>query len=95
MRIRSLAGCGLLMLAALFVLQVMLDGASFHSPHQQQWRAPSHHQGVARLPRRSTNGIPAGTGALPLLSLRAPVLPASSPDVLSPLLAAVFVPPRV
>jgi hypothetical protein len=95
MRTRSFAGCGLLMLAALFVVQVMLEGASFRSPHEQQWRAPSQHQGVARLPRRNTNGIPADMPASPALSLSGPVLPTSSPDALSPLLAAVFVPPRV
>jgi hypothetical protein len=95
MMTRSVLGCVLLVLAAFSVLQIALDGASFRAPDHQQWRAPSHHQGAARPPRRNTNGIPAASPAAPVLSLSGLVVLADCPDVLSPPLAGVFVPPRV
>jgi hypothetical protein len=85
----------LLMLTAFSVLQIALDGASFRASDHLQWRAPTHHQGAARLPRRNTSGIPAASPAAPVLSLIGPVVVADCPDVLSPCLAGVFVPPRV
>jgi len=91
---RSLVGL-VLLFAAFAVVQVPLDGASFRNPDRQQWRAPSHHQGAVRLPRRNTNGIPAESPAVAVLSLSGAVLFADSPDVLRPLVADIFVPPRV
>jgi hypothetical protein len=95
MTTRSVLGCVLLVLAAFSVLQIALDGASFRAPDHQQWRAPTHHQGAARLLRRNTNGIPAASPAAPFLSLSGQVVVGDCPGFLSPLLAGVFVPPRV
>jgi hypothetical protein len=95
MRTRSVLGCVLLTLAAFSVVQMALDGAAFRAPDTQQWRAPAHHQGAARLPRRNTNGIPSASPAASVLSFTGLVVLANCPDFLSPLLAGVFVPPRV
>jgi len=95
MTTRSVLGCVLLVLAAFSVLQIALDGASFRASDHQQWRAPAHHRGATRLTRRNTNGIPAAAPAALVPSLSGLVVVADCPDVLSPLLAGVFVPPRV
>jgi len=95
MTTRSVLGGVLLVLAAFAVLQMALDGASFRASVHQQWRAPTHHEGATRLPRRNTNGIPAASPGAPVLSLSGVVVVTGCPAVVSPLLAGVFVPPRV
>lgn len=95
MTTRSFVGCVLLVLAGFSALQFALDGASLRATDHQQWRAPSRHQGAARLPRRNSNGIPAASPATPVLSLSGLVVLADCPEVLSPPLAGVFVPPRI
>jgi hypothetical protein len=94
MTTRSVAGYALLVLAAFFVAHVALDAASVRASSRQQWRAPTHHEGVARLPRRS-NGIPAAAPAVWVPSGTGSVSLADCPDVTAPFPADVFVPPRV
>jgi hypothetical protein len=95
MTTRSLVGCALLLLAALSVLQVALDGASFHTSDRQQWRPPTHHQGAARLRRLNPNGVLAESPIVPVPMLSGAVVVADCPDILPPLLLDIFVPPRV
>jgi hypothetical protein len=88
-------GCALLLLAALSVLQVALDGTSFRTSDRRQWRPPTHHQGAARLQRLDTNGVLAESPIVPTPMLSGAVVVADCPDALPPLLAGIFIPPRV
>lgn len=103
MPMRSVLGCLLLVLAALSVLEVALDGAALRAPGRAQWRAQRHHQTVARtspktlarVSQRSQGAIGA-TPSAPLIATPGGLTAAgSAPGFVSPVLATVFVPPRV
>ena len=95
MTTRSVVGSLLLFLVAISVLQVALDGAGFRTSSTREWRAPAHHPGTVRLPRRNTNGIPMASPRTPIVSLGGSISLIDCPDVLTPLPAGIFVPPRV
>jgi len=93
MHLRSLLGCLLLSLAALAVIEVVVDTAAFHVSVRQQWR--TQHQSPVRVSQRKTPGV---LGELPTLSIPSvigPVRVSDRPDLLPPLPTPVFVPPRV
>jgi len=91
---RSVLGCLLLVLAALSVLELALDGAPFRGRARAQWRAPGHHQTVARTSLRSQGVMRAAPSAALITTSCASVMAAGTPRFASPVLAAVFVPPR-
>jgi hypothetical protein len=95
MTLRSGIASTLLLLAALSVGQAALDGASFRTLRQQQWRGPTHHHGVARLSRRNASGIPAESPAAAVPTPGSVVVIAECPEVAPPLLSGIFVPPRI
>jgi len=94
MRARLFAGYLLLLLAVISLVGTALDRGAFHAPIHRQWRAPSQHHGAVRLPQRNASGIPGEAPAMPLPASTAGPLFVAHPDVSSPFLAAIFVPPR-
>ena len=95
MRARLFAGYVLFALVVIAQCGTALERASFHAPVRQQWQAPSHHQNAPRLPQRHTTGILGEMPSLPVFDRAAGLPRASRPDPRSPLLASIFVPPRV
>jgi hypothetical protein len=95
MRVRPLAGYLLLFLAVVSLAGTALDRAAFHAPVRLQWRAPTQHQSVLRLPQRNTFGFPGESPSPPFFACIAGLLFVSHLDPASPLLDAIFVPPRV
>jgi hypothetical protein len=90
---RTLAGCLLLSLAALLVVEVAVDATVSSPSIRAQWRAHTHQQSAARLPHRTlvvlsewpASPFVGGIGTVP--SGRGADIPPRVP-------AAVFVPPR-
>jgi hypothetical protein len=95
MSARLFSGYALLALAVIAQCGTALDRASFHTAIEQQWQAPTHHPNAPRLPQRHAPGILGEMPSLPIFDRTASLPRAARPDPRSPLLAGIFVPPRV
>lgn len=103
MPMRSVLGCLLVVLAALSVPEIALEGTVFRGRGHAEWHAPSQHQTLARPSPRAVArtsqrcpGVIAAMPSAPLIATPAVLTTAPGPPgFASPMLAAVFVPPRV
>jgi len=96
MRGRVFAGCLVLLLAVVSLAGITLDGIVLNAPVHHQWRAPSPPHAGQRTAPRHAQALLAESVVPPTLLPRLTSVPfAPRPELTSPLLASVFIPPRV
>lgn len=91
---RSVAGCLLLVLAAVSAVQVTLDSATFHVSIRRQWRMQTQEQGAQHLWERHAIGVPGDWPETPVPLVAHLLVLVPSRDFPRPLPGAIFVPPR-
>jgi hypothetical protein len=95
MTARSLAGCLLLLLASISVVEITVDVAAHHGVQRHQTRVRGQHPSPPRVSQRSGPAVTATPAAPPVLIAFGSAIPIDHPASLPLVSASVFVPPRV
>jgi hypothetical protein len=95
MRFLPFAGCLLLLLTVISVIQTTADSAAFHVRLRHQWRVQTQEHGSARPSVPHAIAVPGGWPEAPIPPSVRPLVLAPRREVVSQLSAAVFVPPRL
>jgi hypothetical protein len=95
MTARSLAGCLLLLLASISVVELTLDVAAHPGVQRHQSRVRAQHPSTPRVSQRSGPAVTVNAPAPPVLIALGSIIPVDHPASLPLVSSSVFVPPRV